>query len=188
MWPKCVLLDRDGVINADSKDYILTPSAWTALPGSLTAIADLHRYGAQVGVCTNQSAVGRGWLTTDQLDDIHRTMRRAIEHAGGTLAGIWVCPHAPDAGCACRKPAPGLILSALEQLNCSAEEALMIGDSQRDVDAAQAAGIEAWCVRTGNGLATEQQWAKAHTGSAASVPIFDDLRDAVNTLIDRATG
>ena len=104
-----VVLDRDGVINRESADFIKTPDEWIPLPGSLEAIARLTRAGYPVSVATNQSGVGRGLFDRDALDAIHDKMRRAVESAGGDLAGIFFCPHAPDEGCDCRKPEPGLL-------------------------------------------------------------------------------
>ena len=176
MRPGCVLLDRDGVINEDSDRYILSVAAWQPIAGSLEAIARLTDAGIPVAVCTNQSAVNRGMLSGEGLAAIHRHMRTAITDAGGTLAGIFFCPHGSEAGCHCRKPAPGLINEALRQLGCPPGNAVFIGDSQRDIDAATRAGVPAWLVRTGNGRQTE-------SFKADDVPVYDDLAAAVDALL-----
>lgn len=172
----CVLLDRDGVINEDADSYILSVAAFQPIAGSLEAIARLTAAGIPVAVCTNQSALARGMLTNDGLAAIHRHLQTAVSDAGGALAGIFFCPHGPGEGCHCRKPAPGLIHQALHQLDCRAEDTILIGDSQRDIDAAARAGVSAWLVRTGNGQRTEAQ----QTGD---VPVYDDLAAAVETLL-----
>src|SRR3954464_6158495 len=105
-----VLLDRDGVINEDSPNYIRGPSDWRPIPGSLDAIARLNRAGRKLAVCSNQSAIGRGLLAAADLAAIDRTMIAAIEASGGHLDGIYYCVHSPEEQCACRKPAPGLLL------------------------------------------------------------------------------
>ncbi|MEX0387134.1 D-glycero-beta-D-manno-heptose 1,7-bisphosphate 7-phosphatase [Spiribacter onubensis] len=176
MRRQCLLLDRDGVINVDSADYILEVDEWNPIPGSLEAIANLTHAGIRVAVCTNQSAVGRGMLSRETLERIHRRMREAIIAAGGQLSGIFFCPHAPEARCACRKPSPGLIQQALEELGCATDAALVIGDSRRDLEAARRAGVEAWLVRTGNGRATE---ASLTDGTA----VYDDLASAAEKLL-----
>ena len=173
---RCLLLDRDGVINVDSTDYILSVREWNPIPGSLEAIAKLTRAGVQVAVCTNQSAVGRGMLSPETLEQIHRRMRDAIIAAGGQLSGVFFCPHAPEARCNCRKPAPGLIQQALAELGCPADTALFIGDSRRDLEAARCAGVEAWLVRTGNGRVTE-------TALTDGTPVYDDLASVAEKLL-----
>ncbi|MRH78399.1 D-glycero-beta-D-manno-heptose 1,7-bisphosphate 7-phosphatase [Spiribacter sp. C176] len=181
MGPRAILLDRDGVINADSPNYILSPEQWEALPGSLAAIAQLNQAGMLVGVCSNQSAVGRGMMSQQTLNAIHQRMQAQLKANGAHLDAIAVCPHAPESQCDCRKPKPGLILQMLAQWNLTPDEALFIGDSQRDLDAAAAVGVEAWLVRTGNGRQTETQWCN----DTQPVEVFDDLNAAVTTLLNR---
>ena len=103
-----VILDRDGVINEDSSAFIKSPAEWRPIPGSLEAIARLNRAGYQVVVATNQSGVGRGLFDIRTLTAIHQRMRQALAAVGGRIDAIFFCPHAPEAECACRKPAPGL--------------------------------------------------------------------------------
>ena len=176
MGPGCVLLDRDGVINEDSDDFILNVASWRPIPGSLEAIARLTEADIPVAVCTNQSAIGRGMLSRSALTAIHAHMQAAVTSAGGMLAGIFVCPHSPDTGCRCRKPAPGLINDALNRLDCAARDAVLIGDSQRDIEAALNAGVPARLVRTGNGQRTK-------TLVADDIPVYDDLATAVEALL-----
>src|SRR5690606_4302045 len=106
---RVIILDRDGVINEDSDEYIKSPQEWIPIPGSLEAIARLHRAGWRVVVATNQSGVARGLFDIDTLMRIHEKMHRAVEEAGGRIEAVFFCPHGPDDACQCRKPRPGLL-------------------------------------------------------------------------------
>lgn len=180
---RVAILDRDGVINADSDDYILSPDAFRPLPGSLAAIARLTRAGWRVAVATNQSAVGRGWLDRETLDAIHARMHELVEAAGGRIDAIACCPHAPDAGCGCRKPEPGLLLELLETLDAQAAQTPVpfIGDSLRDLQAARAAGCRPVLVRTGNGAVTAERLPGDCLGK---ILVVDDLDAAVTHLLE----
>lgn len=177
MWPALVLLDRDGVINADSPEAILTPAQWQPLPGSLPAISRLSAAGIPVVIVTNQAAIGRGRLSEATLRAIHARLHTALSEVGGSVEAIFFCPHAPEAQCDCRKPAPAMINEALARFETPASEALFIGDSARDLEAAERAGVAAWLVRTGNGQQTHRDPA------FQDVPVFDDLAAAVTALL-----
>jgi len=179
--PSAVLLDRDGVINFDSPDYILTPEQWLPIPGSLQAIARLTSAGIVVAIVSNQSALGRGMIDQENFNAIHARMMLAIEQAGGFISHVAYCPHAPDEGCACRKPKPGMIEDSLAACGVAADGAVMIGDSVRDMQAAHAAGVQGMLVRSGYGdcdaiLKTTRQFMPA-------VQAFDDLAAAVESLL-----
>jgi D-glycero-D-manno-heptose 1,7-bisphosphate phosphatase len=135
-----VFLDRDGVINRDSDEYIKSVEEWEPLPGSLEAIAALTGAGFRSVVISNQSGVGRGLFSENTLADIHAAMRRAVEAAGGRLQAIYYCPHRPDEGCDCRKPKPGLLRRAAQELGCALRDVPFIGDKASDVAAALAVG------------------------------------------------
>jgi len=151
--PKAVLLDRDGVINFDSPDYILTPEQWIPIPGSLEAIARLSQAGINITIVSNQSALGRGMMMQETFSAIHAKMMLAIEQAGGLITHVAYCPHGPEDACLCRKPLPGMVHESLAALGLSdsPEQALFIGDSIRDVEAAAAAGVPAMLVQSGYG-------------------------------------
>lgn len=168
--PAVVVLDRDGVINEDSPDYIRSPAEWIPIPGSLEAIARLHRAGFVIVIATNQSGVGRGLFTIDTLWDIHRSMLAQIAAAGGYVQKIFFCLHTPEDGCDCRKPRPGLLYQAAEYLACGLDNMVFIGDSARDLEAARAAGVQSMLVRTGNGRRTE-----AELDASLLPPVYDDL-------------
>ncbi|MDH3510489.1 MAG: D-glycero-beta-D-manno-heptose 1,7-bisphosphate 7-phosphatase [Gammaproteobacteria bacterium] len=176
--PQVIVLDRDGVINQDSPEFVKTTDEWLPLPGSLDAIAALSRAGFLVTVATNQSGVGRGLLTAEMLEEIHKKMVDSIRAAGGKLDGIFVCPHRPDDGCDCRKPNPGM-LHQIARRFCSDPAGLrVIGDSIRDLEAAQAVGARPILVRTGNGRKTEKL-----LPDDSHVRVFDSLADVARALI-----
>lgn len=175
---KLLILDRDGVINFDSPDYIKSPAEWRPLPGSLEAIAKARAAGWTVAVATNQSAVGRGMIDDADLEDINNAMLEAVEEAGGMIDLLVWCPHHPDDGCDCRKPKPGLLHRIGTELEMPLQEAVLVGDSCRDLEAASAAGVTAWLVRSGNGVKSESR-----CGNLAAA-VFDDLATAIDHLLE----
>jgi D-glycero-D-manno-heptose 1,7-bisphosphate phosphatase len=178
-----VILDRDGVINEDSDDYIKSPDEWRPIPGSLAAIARLHRAGWRVIVATNQSGVARGLFDLDTLMRIHEKMHRAVRDAGGQIDAVFFCPHVPDDNCDCRKPRPGLLHDIASRLRIELKGVPVIGDSLRDLQAARAAGASPVLVRTGKGTRTLK-----HPGLDPDVPVFRDLASAVDALLTPDTG
>jgi len=149
-----VILDRDGVINEDSAAYIKSPEDWVPIEGSLEALAQLHRAGFQIAVLTNQAGVGRGLFELAALERIHDKMRREVAAAGGKIDAIYFCPHGPEEGCACRKPKTGLYEQFARELGVDLADLPAVGDSLRDIQAAQSVGAEPILVETGNGAAT----------------------------------
>jgi D-glycero-D-manno-heptose 1,7-bisphosphate phosphatase len=174
-----VILDRDGVLNreAEGAGYVLAPEQFFWLPGALEALATLHRAGVYLTVATNQSGVGRGLMTLAQLEAVHARMRADASRQGGALDAVLFCPHAPDERCACRKPAPGLIHEALNRSGFAAAETLLVGDDQRDIEAASRAGVAAALVRTGKGRNTEMLL------RGVKIPIYDDLPQFAREII-----
>ena len=157
---KVIFLDRDGVINHDSPDYIKSWAEYEFLPGSLEALASLSEAGYTLIVITNQSIIGRGMVPLEVLQDIHQRMRQAVAEAGGRIYDILYCPHRPDEHCDCRKPEPGLILQAQARHRIDLSEAIMIGDNAKDVECGRRAGCGATIlVRTGSGPQAEKELA-----------------------------
>lgn len=154
---RLILLDRDGVINADSPDYIKDVDEWVPLPGALDAIARLKRGGFLVGVCTNQSGIGRGIIAPEALERIHQRLHEELSARGVRLDDLRYCPHRPDVHCRCRKPQPGMLLDSMQALGVTPQQTLFVGDNLRDVEAAHAAGCRAALVRTGRGRAAERE-------------------------------
>lgn len=167
-----VILDRDGVINEDSPEFIRSADAWHPLPGAAEAIARLHIAGWRIAVATNQSGIARGLFDTKALTDIHHRMQEVIRQAGGRIDHIAFCPHGPEEGCGCRKPAPGLIHRIEAVFGVPVRGAPLVGDARRDLGAARAAGCRPILVRTGKGQQTEQEL-DSETGEG--VMVFDDL-------------
>jgi D-glycero-D-manno-heptose 1,7-bisphosphate phosphatase len=147
-----VLLDRDGVINREIGRGVLTWNEFEFLPGVLHAFKGLAALTVPVVVVSNQSAIGRGWLDAETVDSIHERMVAAIRQAGGRIDEVLICPHGPDDGCHCRKPKPGLLLKAAQLHQFNLHSAVMVGDSYRDIQAAQAAGAIPIMVRSGHAI------------------------------------
>ena len=174
-----VILDRDGVINRDSSDFVKSTAEWIPLEGSIGAIAALSRGGYTVAVASNQSGLARGHFNRNALRAMHRKLRRLVAAEGGHIDRIVVCPHGPGDGCDCRKPAPGQ-LKRLARHYCRDLAGIpVIGDSLRDLQAAARVGARPVLVRTGNGRATE----RSLTGELAGTEVFDDLAAAAAALL-----
>jgi D-glycero-D-manno-heptose 1,7-bisphosphate phosphatase len=178
MPSKLVILDRDGVINADSAQFIKSPAEWKPLPGSLEAIARLNQNGYRVVVATNQSGVGRGLFDMDMLNQIHDKMHKALFVIGGRIEAIFYCPHAADSDCDCRKPKPGMFTRISQTLNIDLNGVPAIGDSLRDLQAAASAGCQPVLVLTGKGEKTQ-----ADGDLPPGTQIFPDLAQAVDAIL-----
>jgi D-glycero-D-manno-heptose 1,7-bisphosphate phosphatase len=174
-----VILDRDGVLNRESADFVKTPDEWVPLPGSIQAIATLSQAGYTVAVASNQSGLARGLFDRNALRAMHRKLRRLVSSAGGHIDRIVVCPHGPDNGCKCRKPKPGLLYRLGRHYRTDLAGVPVIGDSLRDLEAAARAGARPILVRTGNGRKTE----RALAGPLAATEVFDDLAAAAAALV-----
>lgn len=174
---RLIILDRDGVINRDSEDYIKSPEEWIPIPGSLQAIADLNQSGYRVVIATNQSGLARGLFDIDALNAIHRKMQNELGKIGGHIDGIFFCPHGPKARCTCRKPKPGLLLQASHRFFSDTTGILSIGDSLRDLQAAESYGVRHILVLTGNGIKTRKE-----ISHRTDIPIYDNLSTAVQDI------
>ena len=146
---KLVILDRDGTINRASDEFVKSPDEWHPLPGSLEAISRLNHAGFHVVLATNQSGLGRGLFDMAALNAVHSHMVKMVAAAGGRIDAIFYCPHAPDEGCTCRKPAPGLLHQIQERYGIDLHGVPYVGDSLRDMQAAHAAGCAPHLVLTG---------------------------------------
>jgi len=178
---RLVILDRDGVINKDSDDFIKSPEEFVPLPGSLEAIARLNAAGYQVAVATNQSGIARGLFDLDALDAMHKKLDTLLSEVGGQIDVLVYCPHAPDANCDCRKPKPGLLQQISQKLGIELDDLPVIGDSLRDLESAQAVGATPMLVRTGKGERSLKQLNEKP--GLANVPVFKDLAAAVDALL-----
>ncbi|MEY3659523.1 MAG: D-glycero-beta-D-manno-heptose 1,7-bisphosphate 7-phosphatase [Pseudomonadota bacterium] len=178
--PKLVILDRDGVINADADDYIKSADEWIPLPGSIDAIAALSRAGYLIAVATNQSGIARGFFDEYALAQMHDKLCGLVEAAGGHIAVICYCPHHPDADCGCRKPKTGLLQQIAAELGEDVRGAWLVGDHEKDVRMALAAGCRPLLVRSGKGAAFAERLS-GHLLPAAQV--VDDLAAAARLIL-----
>lgn len=153
---KLIILDRDGVINVDSDQFIKSPEEWKPIPGALEAIARLNQWGWRVVVASNQSGVGRGLFGMDTLNAINDKMVKSLAQVGGRLDAIFFCPHPADSTCDCRKPKPGMLLQIAERFNVPLEGVPIVSDSLRDLQAAVAVGGKPYLVLTGKGEKTRE--------------------------------
>ena len=167
---KLIVLDRDGVINFDSDQFIKSPEEWKPIPGSLEAIARLNESGWRVVVASNQSGVGRGLFDMDTLNAINEKMIKSLAQVGGRLDAIFFCPHAADSTCDCRKPKPGMFLQIAERFNVDMHCVPVVGDSLRDLQAGMAVGCAPYLVLTGKGPKTQ-----ADPALPPETRIFPDL-------------
>ncbi len=152
---KLIILDRDGVINYDSDKYVKSVDEWEPIPDSLEAIANITQLGYKIVVCTNQSGIGRGLFSVEELNDIHEKMHKLVKQSGGEIAAVFFCPHTNEDDCDCRKPKPGMIHDICERFNVeNIANIMMVGDSDRDLEAIHIAGGTPVLVRTGNGKKT----------------------------------
>ena len=182
--PKLIILDRDGVINYDCADYIKSADEWEALPGSLEAITRLNSAGYKVVIATNQSGIGRAYFTIDALAEMNAKMRSLLAEKGGIIDAIFVCPHKPVDACHCRKPAPGMFEEIKRRYSIDQATGIYaIGDSLRDLQAAETAGFKPWLVLTGNGNKTRKDPA-----FNPDTPVSDNLAVAVETILGSQHG
>jgi D-glycero-D-manno-heptose 1,7-bisphosphate phosphatase len=174
-----IILDRDGVINEDSDEYIKSSEEWIPIPGSLAAIAKLNQAGYKVAVASNQSGLARGYFTQKDLEDMHAKMQQELAKLGGHVDAIFYCPHHPDDNCDCRKPKPGLLLQIAKKLNTNLENAVFIGDTLSDFQCAKNAGCHFILVKTGKGMRT-----LAKNPDLKEVPVFENLIEAVEFILN----
>jgi len=174
---QALLLDRDGTLNVERADYVRTPAELVLLPGVLQAMARIATWQVPVLVVTNQSCVGRGLVTREMLSTIHDRLCEEVEAAGGRIDAFFVCPHRPDEGCGCRKPAPGLLLQAAAAFGLDLRRCVFVGDSDADLLAGDAANCPAIFVGTG------RQGPLPGPGIAHSdLPVVRDLSAALDLL------
>ncbi|MBT7410390.1 MAG: D-glycero-beta-D-manno-heptose 1,7-bisphosphate 7-phosphatase [Methylococcales bacterium] len=177
---KIVLLDRDGVINHDSDNYIKSPDEWIPIPGSLEAIAKLNQAGYKVIVLTNQSGISRNYFTVDTLSKMHEKFYQLLENVGGHIEALFFCPHLPEDQCDCRKPKPGLFDELVKRMNLSdLNNTPYVGDSYKDIEVARKVNATPILVKTGKGERTISQ----HSNDLAKVGIYNNLADFVNDYL-----
>ena len=174
---KLVILDRDGVINEDSDEYIKSVGEWQPIPGSLEAIARLCQAGYRVFIASNQSGIGRGLFDYDALFAMNDRLQKLVGELGGRIDGMEFAPEAPEQATDMRKPNPGMLKDLARRLQLNLEDVCFVGDKGDDIEAARAAGARPVLVRSGRGSRTE----KMH--NLAGVPVFKDLAAFASAFI-----
>ncbi|WP_047541340.1 D-glycero-beta-D-manno-heptose 1,7-bisphosphate 7-phosphatase [Methylotenera versatilis] len=180
---KLVILDRDGVINLDSANFIKSPNEWIPIAGSLEAIALLNQSGFRVALATNQSGIARGLFDMVTLNSIHDKMHRALALVGGRIDALFYCPHAADDHCNCRKPKTGMIEDIGRRFSVELNEVFGVGDAYRDLKAFADAGCKPILVRTGKGEDTLIQGQSPDKALPKNTLVFADLAEAVQHII-----
>jgi D-glycero-D-manno-heptose 1,7-bisphosphate phosphatase len=179
---KHAILDRDGVLNREVESgWLSSPAQWEWERGSQEALQRLTRAGVKISVVSNQSGIGRGAVSRSDVDRLHRWLAGELATMGIELAGIYICPHAPEEGCDCRKPLPGLVRMAIEESGVPEERSILIGDDRRDLEAGRAAGVQVALVRTGKGDRVRDQL-------ESNTLVFTNLLEAVISLVEAGTG
>jgi D-glycero-D-manno-heptose 1,7-bisphosphate phosphatase len=176
---KLIILDRDGVINQDSPDYIKSPDEFIFLPGSIQAIVRLHKAGYTLAIATNQSGVARGYYNEATLHAVHEKLLAHVHVAGGEISCIQSCLHLPSAACSCRKPMPGMLYEIAKKLGCTLEGAMMIGDRMTDILAAKAAAV--WPM-----LVMSSMTDSVCLASSLDIPVFQSLEACANNILSAA--
>ena len=178
---KLIALDRDGTIIVE-REYLSSPDQVELLPGAAAGMRAMLDAGFSLVIVTNQSAVGRGYIDTIRLDEIHQRLRALLAAERVTLDGIYVCPHTPDDGCSCRKPQPALLMQAAKELGCNLGNCFVIGDKPCDIELGQAVGATTFLVRTGYGAKHEAD------GRVKADHVVDDLTAAAARITQLAAG
>lgn len=179
---KLIILDRDGVINHDSPDFIKSPAEWQPIPGSLEAIARLNQAGYRVVVASNQSGIARELFDMAILNAIHQKMHNLAQQVGATIDAIFFCPHAAADSCDCRKPKPGMFAEIAKRYNVSLKGVPTVGDSLRDLQAGYVSGCAPYLVLTGKGEKTQETG-----GLPPGTLVFPDLAATVQHLLKTST-
>jgi len=175
---KLAILDRDGVINYDSDQYIKSPAEWRPIPGSIEAIARLNQNGFRIAVATNQSGIGRGLFDMATLNAINDKMMEMVFRQGGRIDALFFCPHTAVEECGCRKPKTGMFEEIAARFHTDLKGVPSVGDSLKDLQAAEAVGALPILVLTGKGVATQKEG-----GLPKRTQVFEDLAEASRHLI-----
>jgi len=178
---KLAILDRDGVINFDSDHYIKSPAEWRPIPGSIEAIARLHQAGYRIAVATNQSGIGRGLFDMATLNAINDKMMEMVFRQGGRIDALFFCPHTATEECGCRKPRTGMYEEIAARFHTDLKGMPAVGDSLKDLQAAEAVGAQPILVLTGKGAKTREEG-----GLPRKTLVFEDLAEASRYLVAHA--
>lgn len=182
---KLVILGRDGVLNQFREGHVTAPEEWVPVPGALEALARLNHAGWHVVVATNQSGIGRGMIDMSAVNAVHAHMNRQLQLVGGRIDAVFLCPHTPEEGCACRKPKPGLLFDIVRRYGVDAAQVPMVGDTERDLVAAAGAGCEPHLVRSGRAAGLTPQALQALHDQVPGARVHASLSGFVDHLLRR---
>lgn len=180
---KLIILDRDGTINEDRDDFVKTPEEWVPIPGALEAIARLNHAGWHLVIATNQSGLGRGTFDMATLNAMHTKMNQLLAKQGGRIDAVFFCPHAPEDGCGCRKPLPGLFEQIGERFGVDLTEVPVVGDSLRDLQAGASVGCQPHLVRTGKAAQLDAAQLAALCAQVPGTLVHTDLMAFADHMI-----
>jgi D-glycero-D-manno-heptose 1,7-bisphosphate phosphatase len=183
---KLIILGRDGILNEFREDHIKAPEEWVAVPGALEAVSRLNHAGWHVVVATNQSGIGRGMIDMAAVNAVHAHMMRSLQAAGGRFDAVFFCPHTPEDQCDCRKPLPGMAQDIGRRYGVDLAMVPMVGDTLRDLQAAQAAGCEPHLVRSGRAAALDAAQLAALVRQVPGTWVHRDLGELATHLLERA--
>lgn len=184
--PKLVILGRDGILNVFREDHVKAPQEWIPIEGALEAVARLNQAGWHTVIATNQSGIDRGLVDMSSLNAIHQHMQQMLADKGGRIDAVFICPHVPEARCACRKPMPGLMLQIAQRYGVDTLSRVpMVCDTVRDVEAAQAAGCEPHAVRTGRAAGLTDDEVAALTAAFPGVHVHPTLTAFADFVLHR---
>ena len=184
--PKLIILGRDGILNEFREDHIKAPEEWVAVPGALEAVARLNHAGWHVVVATNQSGIGRGMIDMAAVNAVHAHMMRSLQALGGRIDAVFFCPHTPEDACDCRKPLPGMVLDIGRRYGVDLRQVPMVGDTLRDLQAAQAAGCEPHLVRSGRAARSSAAEVDDMVRLVPGTFVHRDLGELASHLLERA--
>lgn len=182
---KLIILGRDGVLNRFREDHVKAPEEWQPIRGALEAVARLNHAGWHAVVATNQSGIGRGMIDMASLNAVHSHMMKRLSEHGGRLDAVFLCPHAPEDQCDCRKPLPGMMSQIGERYGVELSHVPMVCDTLRDLQAAQAAGCEPHLVRSGRAAALDELQLAQWLAAVPATTVHRDLAALADFILHR---
>ncbi len=183
--PRLIVIGRDGILNVYREDHVKEPQEWLPIPGALEAVARLNQHGWHVVLATNQSGIGRGLFDMASLNAVHAQMMKLLAAQGGRIDAVFFCPHAPEEACDCRKPQPGMLLDIARRYGVDLRHVPLVGDTLRDLLAAQAAGCEPHLVLSGRAAALGEAELAQIVAQVPNARIHADLAAFADDLLRR---
>ena len=183
--PKLVIYGRDGILNEYREDHVKSAREWVPIPGALDAVARLNHAGWHAVVATNQAGIGRGMIDMAAINAVHARMNQQLATQGGRLDAVFFCPHTPEDDCDCRKPKPGMLLDIGRRYGADLAQVPMVGDTLRDLQAAQAAGCEPHLVLSGRAAGLKADQIRQMLDQVPSAQVHADLAAFADHLLVR---